>query len=648
MAQENQAAGTYIEYGQIRLYRVVTHEFRQEQVWDDSRTDLLYSKFTVRVSGFLHGHNDWSYYHQAPAASDGKADLAHKGVRYQLPPRLPFRMVVGALANDTPGDVLLEANPAPLNMTPPPSASANINLYNTDLNNGPRCLEFAVTSITGNEVYAVDATFEICKLECNPDGTCPFNTYGVLSNRWSVTESIDHNMRSSRTYSGTAVFASANINAMMLRWIVAPPLQPLFRRDRMEFAVSEDGLKLRWSVTDVEIALSAPYPARKWSYVHTVGTRSIEYAPCTIDVSLEADSSVNKADLIELALYIICFKMFGRTPSMLNPAASQYIVNEIRLVDHGGDINMITASASVSKKTDKIEGFFTGAAQLGQLIPPTNLPAPNNGEQGGLGASAIKDNLGNVIGYQDTGGNQLYDSALSWGGYAGQVPAVEGPAQVVGIFACFLQNPCNNNHQIRRPGQSLGSRNMGVTDGASSQTQVPYTARVQAGLTTSQNSLYSSSHEAAIYQTWKIDNIYRRKSMRVQMPIAGAQLTPYGPATASAKLANDQARRILRADATRIGAWPEFFDPENIPPWPVPDSVPPGYSPPQQWYLDHTLRPGTITTTATGQLVYSATMEIVIGLSRAPTPNEKLALGNNKWMSLGSLSTTPTLTNSRW
>lgn len=644
---DQHSAGTYVEFGQVKLYRCITKEFRQEQVYDASRTDLLYSKYVIRVSGFLHGHADWSYLMQYPPSSQG-ATSAHKGVRYQLLPRQRFRMVVGAVGNDIPGSVIMDVSPAPANMTPPPGSAskpANINLYNLDLRNGPKCNEFIVSRVTGDESFAVDAEFEIYKLECNADGTCPYNTYGVLSNRWAVHESYNVNVQTTRTYTGTTVLASANINAMQLRWIVAPPLQPLFRRDRMEFNISTDGLTLDWTIVDQEIAYSAPYPATKWSYTHTESANGAQMGVSTINVTLEGRSDVNKGELTELAIYIITQKMFNKLPNQLAQLDKTYIVESIDFTDHGGDVNVIVASARVRKQLDAANGMFAAIAQFGLPIKAEHLPAPNNGGNGGLGSSNVLDQNGNVTGTRETGGGLLYDPSLSWGGYGGQIPTVEGPAKIVGIFACFLQNPCDNNHKLVQPSQTIPSYN---SSQQSDNPRVPYTATVGTAVATTSDGLYSASMLAASYQHWQVDNVYKRRSMTAAMPIAGTPATSYSATTSFISLAPAQQIRILRVHGERVGDWPEFFDPGNIPTWPVPSSPPAGYAPIVQTYLTHRLRPGTPTYTPTGQPVYRATMEIIIGLSRAPTPAEALALGTDKWNSIGQVVTNANLTNSSW
>lgn len=652
-------AGTFVQYGNVRLHRCVTHEFRQEAVFDDSRTDLLYMKHVIRVSGFINGHTDYQWLMQFPYVNDGTgATGAHKLLRFQLPPRLPFKYCAGAQGDGVPSQsgggqpiVLLDVTPAPTPMIPPPTQYANINLRGIDLNNGPRCTEFAVTGIVGNESFSVTATFEVAVLECVEGGSCPQNTYGVLSNRWSIEDSLDHNMQTTRTYQGLMVLASANIEAHQLRYFCAPPLYPYFRRESMNFVISEDGLRLHWTVVDQEVAASAPYPARSWNVIHTERANGAKIGMSTVQVDLEGGSNVNKGDLIELAIYIICLKIFGRKPQDISRDNSNIFVHSLEITDVTGNRNAVSASAQVSRPVDSTHGWFLTMGQLGKTIVGDNLPAPNDGTQGGLGGQPLVDASGAVLGYQgDTGGGLKYDRALSWGAYVGQTPAVEGPAAVIGIISCWLQTPCTNDHSLvtlaggtpHGVQSSLGSTQLPAP-------RIPYTATVGTGVTNAtQNPVYSLGQLTAVYTHYQIDNIYRRRSLRVQMPIATIPISQYDATSSFVKLGGDQIVRILRVEASRVGAEPEFFHPESIPAWPAPTPQPTGWKPIEQQYLKHTIRPGHAVQTATGQTVYHATMEVVIGLSRPPTILEKLALGNEKWTNLGNQSTGLGLLGGTW
>ncbi len=653
---------SYVQYGSVALYRVVTHSVDQELVPDDSNTDLVYLKTTIRVSGFLHDHSDWLQQFQYPPGSGTglttSAANAHAGVRFQLPPRQSFQLVVGVpefvggVPNTTytGGTPWIVANPFPANMSPPPVTSPNvaINLQNLDVRNGPRCTNFVVTHVVGNEVFAVDATFEIYKVECAADGSVPSNSYGILSNRWSSQDTIDGNKQTTRTYVGTVVFASALINGHMLRWVVAPPLQPLFRREHMDFKVTPDGLKLQYVVTDKEVATSAPWPATKMEIRQTEQSNSALLSHSTVEVDLEGDSRVNKKLLIQIAFYIISNKVFGCAPSAINPAANTYIIESIEFTDYTGEVSRITARAVVRRPSPGMWNDVVGQfVNLGTPLSASQLPPPNDGTNPGFGPGAGLGGLVTGGVYSDIGGGVTYDPTLSWGAYKNQIPAVQGPASAVGIFACFLQSPCDDNHRMTVAGQTVPSQPSRTA--LPSTPEVSYTALVVNNLTTTSNPLYSTSESSAMYTYWRLEALYKRNAMRVQMPLANTPATPYAPTCVLATLSGGQERVILRATGERVGDWPEFPDLDSLPAWPTPASPPSGYVGITLTGLKRRLKArGRHATAIATQYLYSATVEYLVAMSRPATAAEALLLGNDKWTNSGTQATDSTLTNSGW
>jgi len=632
------AGHTLVQYGNVSLYHVTTESISQEPMWDDSGTDLLYMKTTIKVSGFVHGHYEWFY--QTQSANDGlnyggSAADAEIAVRKILGPRQTFGMWNGCSGEGQLPDGQMQhyVSAAPSRMVPPgPNGTANINLAGIDLNNGPRNTSWEVTQVAGNEVFRVSATFEICQLECKYPGTA--NSFGVLSNRWSCADALDVDNQVVRTYNGTLVCASANINIQSFRWFTVPPLQPLMRLDSMSFVVSEDGLKLNWTVVHKEVASAAPYPARSWSLEHTEEYTSGMKGVSHVDVELTGQTDVDKSRLITLAYWLIFAKTFGKTPdaiAALNDGGAfqkQFIVQSIQVTDHAGEKNRISARAKVQRLGNQSNNQTVAFGLLGAAIVVGDLPAPQGTEP-------------------------LYQQSLSWGAYPDQVPEIQGPAKLAGIFACYLQYPCNNNHATYVCGQTSpgNSVDQNATALACPVPQIPVPSRVVVTNNFTAFSYYSSSQTTAIYTFWQIDNLYRTKKMRAQMPIASAPVSGpnYSPGSVFVQFAAPQTKRIIRVSAERVGQEPEFPDPENLPPFPIPSGLS-GTQGITQVCLDVRIKPGTPIITVLGQKLFRADAEYLIGFSRAPNAGEQLALGNDKWTNFGDQSTdvSGALTNSDW
>ena len=660
---------TIIQYGNtpstaVKLYRCLTRSFEQVPVYDESGTDLMYWKFTVSVTGFLHGHPQTSFYglvgspwptstHQPLRASTiTSAATQHVGMRYMLAPRQSFVMTMGATTGPTSGvsapsggTVLLQANP--VETTP----SLLSGLTNYDVNNGPRCTSFVVTHMVTDEVYRVDATFEICKVECDENGAALGNTRGVLSHRWSVSDSLETNLRTTRTYSGRLRVASANINATSFRHMCVPPLQPGFRRDAMSFRVTESALELDYTITDNEVMAAAPYPARRWSIEHTVQSNNAKMGDSSISVMLEGDRNCNKGDLIEIAIYTISAKMFGKRPEALIPGEPTAILTSLSFTDHIGDVNRITAHATTKSTLDATLGWR--AAIRGRNPTPTD---PATGNPDALGRPLLATDfyqmqltLGVYGGSNDpdVAGIANYDPNLSYGARVSDEPEYKGPARLAAIFACRLQSPCNDLHKIVESGQAEG------TDANESPEILPRTTITAVSvpeLDVDSETLYTDEHVTNPYTFFQMETIYDRNPMRVAMPIAASSSSGGGAipdGTRVIQLAPHQLRRKVRIHAERVGKEPEFPDAENFPGF-----IASGDNP-TQTLLKSRLMPGTVEYLPDGQKLYRATMEATFAMSKQPAADTPLPVGRDIWTlpesgSDGYVKTSPTLTDGDW
>lgn len=621
---------TIVTYGTMKLWRCTTREFSQTPDFDVSRTDLKSWKFTVKVSGIVHGHSEWCQWITPQFAGDsssttygGDAALAHRNVRYRLPPRQYFDMTVGADVTGAGGTTLLSAFPIGGLVA---GGTAPINLPNgltaCDVQNGPICTEFVVTHVIGNNLFQVEAAFEIHKLECDPDSGATSNNTGVLSHRWSCGDDIDTDMRTVRTYSGLLEIATASFSPHWFRYLCVPPLSDGFRRDRMNFLATEDGLKLQYSITDTEIAASAPKPATRWSIRHSEGSGMGMMAHSELDISLQGDGNANKGDLIKIAIYVLTNKLMGHKPDA--PKKNTYILDDFTITDHIGDVQAITAHAKLRKTNDVLEGLQFGVERLGKPILAADLPL------------ALAD----------------YNPRQSRGGRTGETPEYQGPASLVGIFRCYLQNPCYADHGINNSIENnrLGS-DRNIPPAALPRATI--TALVVPDLAPTTPTYYSDSHQDAAYTFYQCESQYKSHQMRVAMPRASAPADPpvvpdTTDATCIVSLCRPQSRLIVRVTAERIGKQPEFPDPESL--FMEEATKYSGGGPPAigMKLLSSTLAPATAHYTATGAKVYRARLQAKYALKRKPGPDEILKIGSNPWTKDNIEVTDATLTKTPW
>jgi hypothetical protein len=150
-------------------------------------------------------------------------------------------------------------------------------------------------------VTRVTATFEVCVAYCDyyPDDT----KNKILFNKWSVSDSVDTNLYTTRIYRGQIKAANPHLNPNLLRSIVLPPLAQGFKRANMDFTVEADGRTLAYVITDREAAFSAPAPATSWNVTRRDDFNSGRGMVTTsVNISLEGERNVDKKFLALLAV----------------------------------------------------------------------------------------------------------------------------------------------------------------------------------------------------------------------------------------------------------------------------------------------------------------------------------------------------------
>ncbi len=599
---------------------------------DISNASLKCWRFVISVTGYMHGWPTACSYLTVNGFTNpdpGSASTVYKAARWRLGPRHRFLMSVGCTdPNDVfSGKLLFDAKPMTTVTTPNDLTPGGLTDF--DVEDGPRCLQFDVVHVMADNIFKVEAVFEISKLQCDDDDEAPDNTNGILSHRWTCVDSLDANLRTVRTYHGMLEIATSQFSPHWFRDLVVPPLQEGMRREHIQFLATEDGRKLQYTITDQSVAYSAPAPATRWSVQHTVGSINQDDMPTTtaqISVSLEAPEDVDKGDLIILGLYIVSAKLQGSKPGENPVDARPIFMNDITITDFTGDSNIVQVAASCRRlaqvfKNDGADpkGLAIDVEGLNKIIAAVDLPA--------FSAN--------------------YNPVQSNGGRAGEAPYYEGPVALSGIFRCYLQSNCSGATGINiRTNQLASTYNQVNPDNEPVQT---VTARTTPTIEADYPSYFSTSHETSMYTTYQMESVYKTNAMRVALPIASV---PYGgggidvsDAAAILSLSRPQCRRVVRILAERVGDWPEFPDPESMESGQA-TVYSGGITPIVQKMLDSKLLGGTQTYTCNGEQVYRARLETTFALSRAPTPPELLKMGQNKWSSSDPAASTTTLTNS--
>lgn len=461
-----------------------------------------------------------------------------------------------------------------------------------DLNNGPRCLQFDIISVRANELFEVRATFEVCKLECESgDGRAEVNKSGVLSNRWSVVDYIDNNKMTDRTISGRLRVTTPLLSPHHFRGWVVPTLQAGFRRDSVEFTVTEDGLWLQYTIVDKEIAYAAPYPATSWELEHIEKSDTALTMEASVNVVLTGDRDVPRRELFAIAMAIVKAKLY----SGFN---GKPVTEQISMVDNYGDSNNsvgISCHTLRPRQDDQVLGV--GVTKVGIPITAADLALT-------LAAA--------------------YDRNVSGGPFVGNGTFTEGPLPLLGAFHAYLQSPCDETHEF--------SNSTPPTYG-SSPTIVPaysLSGTIVGSLPSAPTAGISYTHQQNLYTNWQMESIYEENTMRVQVPVAGSAI--YSPASGSnsvvVSLGGGITKRIIRCKGTRIGKPPEM-------PKAVDDYTVAGTSGKAK-LLETKWRPHTPTNTVDGQRVYTIEAEYVYAIpsrlwDTAGGVINPISVGYNPW-----------------
>lgn len=586
---------TYVQYGSLLLFNCLTLPggFQQTAVMDDSNTDLLYYRFTIGVVGWITNINQTNAVIGSQPFTATSAGANRVGMSYTIAPRQHFEYHTGAQVNGfgnvlTPGVPVIVCDPIFF------QGQIGSSLTNLDLNNGPKCTHFNVTQVTSDNLFRVEAEFEICMLMCDQFGQAS-NSSGILNNRWTMTDVFDRDRMTTRTISGKLRLATSVINPNAFRNVVIPSLQPGMTRESVEMSVTPDALNLMYSITDKEIAYSAPAPATSWTFEHTESaTREGALSKYgEVRVSLSGDRYVDHKKLIALAVSIAEAKL---TKGASN---KQCYIMENTITDRYGDgengVSLICRGRRFPKD---------GQALLG--LPTSILGIP-------IAAADIAEVAAG------------YDPTLSRGARVGDAIEVSGPISLVAAFSSYLQSPCNGNHLVSQvaPSSTPG------TPSPTPPTSVSATI-VQSIPDDQTNSYFNTAGNSAIYTYYHMQSAYETASMRVHAPIAivgsgGSSSSPYAASGSQqtsvvGNLGPRLTKRRIRLKAERLGQWPDMpqlsdgYTDSNGISYAILDVI------------DISLEPDY---SVDAKKIYTTEREYVFALSRAPNSTDSVAIGVN-------------------
>ena len=340
---------TTLTYNGVELRNVLTREFVQDPIRDDSNTDTIHHRFRIQVETVLN-----------PVL----LALANPRLGFLLPgggaPTAAAAMqVIHRLLSQDRGELLYDFDGLPvLHVTPTLSG-----LSTADVNNGPRVFAVSMTQIspvTINILFGVECAVVVCGLA---------STHPVLNNRWSCTDDLDDNFKTTRNWRGKLRLRSAIKSPHVFRGIAMPPLPKGWRRKSMHFTSEPNSLELSYAVTDEElIGQAVPTPATSMTCTHT---KSLKGAGAIteghLSIRLDGPRGSDKKVMMERCWQIAMAKLnFTMTDS-------SNIVQSLDIIDHiGPHVNAVELTCSVLKAESVTDVGALETANFGKpyIWPP--------------------------------------------------------------------------------------------------------------------------------------------------------------------------------------------------------------------------------------------------------------------------------------
>lgn len=496
---------TTVSYNGVVLQNVLTRVFDQEPVYDESNTDKLYDRFKVIVVGYCHGFTSSNTTYITPRGYPTATEQESHVRKLLMEPRKEFKFRVGSV-NGEGGAVLLESLHA---------EDGRSTLH--DVNNGPKPLGCHVKHVVGAATLRIEFSIEVCVIDCEYS----LNSSGVINNRWQMSDSYDDKWKCTRTIRGRLRIAHINLNPQAFRGWVVPPLQASFRRQSMNFVTSRNGLELDYEIVDREEYAAAPFPAIKFEATHTESSGDGVNSFGDLHVRMTGPPRADKKLLIQTAAILAESRLQLKS---MSAGKSDFLLEQMAIVDHLHE-NTIEMRVRVRHVNADLQHYFgTIGELLGRKLSDRDIPD--------------------------------YDALRS------QSPGQSDLTTVAGLFICYLQSPCNDDHKVFQFKSETESELEGEKgdDG-------PETHSETGVLPPSFQPDWSLSHKEHIYTHYTLDARYEVDTLRVQLPIASnvqgdnPQNNGQGGSDATSavvRLGRGTAKRIITIEAERADTWPEI------------------------------------------------------------------------------------------
>jgi len=575
--------GTDLIYNGVELHNVVTREWEQEAVYDQSKTDLVMHRFKITVEGILHAKSSGT----DPPISASPAWIERQDLADGAP-----RTVTADIYNDIRNRLLTPRKKLEIRMGGQmvlmalPAVAFPTDL-NRDVENGPQPQSASLTHIAGHQLFRVRFVVHFAKAEC--PGTSYSDSW-VLNNRWSVSETMDQDFFTTRTIAGQMRLSlPIQVTQQDFRHLIVPSLEEGFRREHIEYSMQPNGLEANYRVTDKQVHTSAPWPATSINGTYTEETSDGITFHSSLNVRLQGDPSSDKRLMIARALQVVDARL--NLLEEVGAMNTKYLIESATITEHIGAANSVEASFRIRRV------FEDPAAYLARVRTKT------------LGKPLELDDLPDQP--------EPYDPVISRKPVTyGYVPqGGEREPILLFLLQCYLQDPCIPIHGVYQGEDHAIQREEPEDDYETTLTQRPPGSIPEPTL----EARVSEKAKTYVYTLCTMETKYLQPCMRAAMPIA-RQFSPGDTADATVvfDLGPGQCIREIRVEAEKVDVWPEI-------PTPV-DTYSDGNL--RATKLDFRVRvhPPTLTAEA-DKHVRRVSAYYRYALNRAPTTAEKVRVG---------------------
>lgn len=522
---------TSVYYNGVQLVNVLTRQFDQTCVYDESDTDLVNHRFIVQVEGTLHNlsyeqsetHPDGKHHHGIfPIGTYGSPQQVMAAVHAQLmQPRGPFIYKQG-------DEVVLSVH-----------GFAETSLFESDVSNGPKPRSCNIRHVAGLQCYRVEFTIELNVVKCysseqqtsahgNTTDPAAQSDSRVLSNRWSIEETKDENLYTTRTWDGVLRVRNSGFFPHEFRYLVVPHLQRGYKRMQQRFVQSADGLWLRYTIVDKQMHAAPPDPAVDWSatYSETL-TNNATIRISNMTVSLMGGPTANKRALLSAAADVAMARLNGLADRIagISNNAEMWIHNAMFLHhEHENRVELRVTIQRPAKDTDTILSLAMD----------------------GVGAPLVLPN------------HPSYDPK-AW-----PVPTLFDDNSPAAMFAIYLQGPCSPQHGITGALQGQVQQNPDRIQQAPENAEY-YQSNDSEPPQDAGKLISQDQYLGFPYTFIEMDNRYVSDSGYIQLPLARKEANnDYAESTRVFRLHAPIARRIFTMRAERVGKWPDLPRPDEV------------------------------------------------------------------------------------